>query len=173
MKTIALSLILIGSFASVAVASADVSVVSTSRALRVASVNILEENAPWYVLQQAFSSSLSENLPAFGGKAMPVKMSPMDSASAAEELQNGGCEAVIVLGEMLPVSFRGSKFVSFKAVSQIGTPVRVFHFVMRKDDPALVSTLSSAFERATSSDSFQDTVGRAATTRVIASNLGR
>jgi hypothetical protein len=173
MKTYSLCVLLIGLFTSVAAASADVSVVSTSRALRVAAVNALEDNAPWYVLQEALSASLTASLSDQNSQAMPVKISLLDAAGAAKSLLNGDYDAVIVMGEQLPVYLRGNKFVSVKAVSQIGTPVRVFHFVMRNDDPAMISVLSSAFERATSSASFQETVGRAATMRVVASNLAR
>ena len=101
---------------------------------------------------------------------MPVKFVNLDAASASEELDNGNCDAVVVLGEILPVTLRGKKYVSIRAVAQIGTPVRVFHFVLRTDDPSMAATLKSAFEHATSSTSFQDTVGRAATMRVFASN---
>lgn len=163
-------MILVGVFASVASASADVSVVSASRALRVASVNATNDEAPFYVLQQAISLSLSESMKEMEGRPMPVKLVNLDATSAAEELANGSCDAVVVLGETLPFTLRGKKFTSLRAVAQIGTPVRVFHFVLRTDDPAMTATLSSAFERATSSSSFQDTVGRASTMRVFASN---
>ncbi|MFT3868019.1 MAG: hypothetical protein QM715_05925 [Nibricoccus sp.] len=170
MKTLSLCVILVGVFASVASASADVSVVSASSALRVASVNAIDDEAPFYVLQQALSSSLSESMKQLEGRAMPVKMVNLDATSAAEELANGTCDAVVVLGETLPYTLRGKKFTSIRAVAQIGTPVRVFHFVLRTDDPSMRATLSSAFERATSSSGFQDSVGRASTMRVFASN---
>jgi len=173
MKTYSLCVLLIGLFASVAAASADVSVVSTSRALRVASVNALEDDAPWYVLQEALSAALTVSLSAQNNQAMPVKIISLDAASAAKSLLNGDYDAVIIMGEQLPMNLKSKKFVSARAVSQIGTPVRVFHFVLRNDDPATISVLSAAFERATSSASFQETVGRASAMRVVASNLAR
>lgn len=174
MKTILpLSVILVGLFSSVASASVDVAVVCTSRALRVASVKTLDDGATWYVLQQAFSTSFAASLTELSGTAMPIKMMPQNAASAADGLESGACDAVVVFGEQLPMTLRNGKFVSIKAVAQIGTPVRVFHFVMRKDDPSMMSALTSAFEHATSSAAFQDTVGRSSTVRVVASNLTR
>lgn len=171
MKTVLpLCVILVGLLSSVASASADVSVVSASSALRVASVNASNDEAPFFVLQQALSSSLAESMKQLEGRAMPVKFINLDAASASEELDNGNCDAVVVLGEVLPVTLRGKKYVALRAVAQIGTPVRVFHFVMRRDDPAMTATLSAVFERATSSTLFQDTVGRASTMHVFASN---
>lgn len=169
MKITSLSLILIGFFASVAAASAEVSVVNGSNALHVASVNELGDDAPWYPLQQAFCASLTEQLTAIGERPMSVKVHVRDSVEAAEALLSGKVDAAFVMGDVLPISLRNKSFVSVKAVSMVGTPVRTFHFVLRKNDPSLVNALVPRFERATSSASFQDTVARAATIRVVAS----
>jgi len=99
MKTIlCLSVSLIGLFASVATASAvdeSAARVTTSRSLRVACVRDTSEDAPWYVLQQAFSTSLSANLPGQGNVSMPVKMVPYNATRAAVDLINGECDAAV------------------------------------------------------------------------------
>jgi hypothetical protein len=174
MKTIlCVSVSLIGLLASVVTAAAvdeNATRVSTSRSLRVACVRDASEDAPWYIMQQAFATSMSASLAGRDMAAMPVKILPSDASRAANDLISGECDAVLVLGEYLPSDLRDDKFSSFRAVSQVGTPVRVFHFVLRNSDPAMQATLSAAFEKATSSAVFQDTIGRASAMHVVASN---
>ncbi|MFT3784092.1 MAG: hypothetical protein QM790_18960 [Nibricoccus sp.] len=174
MKTILASVMsLIGFVASVAVASAvdeSASRITTSRSLSIASVR-LDSDAPWYVLQEAFSTSLQKSLGERGGVMMPIKMLSKDSSAAADALLNGECDAVLVIGEQLPAAFKGGKFFTLRAVSQIGVPAHVFHFILRNDDSSAKSVLTVAFERATSSAAFQDTVGRASAVRVVAGNM--
>jgi len=173
MKTyLSLSVSLVGLFASaVAVFAADESAarVTTSRALQVACVRDSSENAPWYIMQEAFSTSMSACLAGRDMNAMAVKMVASDADRASESLENAECDAVLVMGESLPATLRGKQFSSFRAVSVIGSPVRVFHFVLRNSDPAMQAVLAAAFEKATASASFQDTVGRASAIRVVAS----
>lgn len=173
MKTIlSLSVSVIGILASVATASAvdeNITRVTASRSLSVACVRDTSEDAPWYIMQQAFSESMSASLSIRGKTGMPVKIFSSNAADAVTQLNDGVCDAVLVLGERLPSELKNSKFVSLRAVSQVGTPVRVFHFVLRGNDPAMQATLSTAFEKATSSAAFQDTIGRASAVRVVAS----
>ena len=174
MKTfLRVSLPLIGLLASVATASAfdaNATRVTASRSLRVDCVRDTNENTPWYVMQQAFATSMSACLAGKDMNAMPVRILSADASRAAADLIDGECDAVLVIGEYLPSALRSSRFSSVRAVSQVGTPVRVFHFVLRNTDPAMQATLSVAFEKATSSASFQDTIGRASAVHVIASN---
>ena len=174
MKTfLSVSFSLIGLFASVATAGAvdeNAARVTTSRALRVACVRDANEDAPWYIMQQAFATSMSACLAGKDLNAMPVRILPAGASRAADDLINGECDAVLVIGEYLPSDLRGSSFTSTRAVSQMGTPVRVFHFVLRNAEPATQSTLTTAFEKATSSASFQDTIGRASAVHVVANN---
>ncbi len=172
MKTyLSLSVSLVSLFASaVAVCAADASAarVTTSRSLQVACVRDASENAPWYVMQQAFMTSMSACLAGRDMNAMSIKIVAANEARASESLENAECDAVLFMGETLPTAFRSQEFSSVRAVSVIGTPVRVFHFVTRNSDPAMQAVLSAAFEKATASASFQDTVGRASAVRVVA-----
>lgn len=163
---------MIGIFVSVATASAseEKTVTTTSRALQVALVRDADSDAPWYIYQQAFTTGMSACLADRDMKGMPVKMLQVGASGAAERLSSGECDAVLVMGESLPSELRRNEFSSVRAVSQIGIPVRIFHFVLRNSDPAMEATLSAAFEKATSSAAFQDTVGRASAIRVVASN---
>ena len=177
MKTmLCLGVSLVGLLASVVTANAvdgNSARVTTSRALRVAAVNELGGNGPWYIFQEAFGASLSASLVEQGIKGMPVKMISASASHASDDLLSGECDAVLVLGERVPSDLRGSEFTSLRAVSQASTPVRVFYFVMRKDDVAMQASLSVAFEKATSSQSFQDTVKQASSVRVLANNADR
>jgi len=177
MKTfLCLSASLIGLLASVVSAAAvddNATRVTTSRALRVACVRDTSEEAPWYILQQAFATSMSACLAGKDMTAMPIKLLPSNAWRAADDLDNGECDAVLVISEQLPSDFKSDKFTSLRAVSQIGTPVRVFHFVLRNSDPVMQAALASAFEKATASASFQDTIGRASAVHAVASNLSR
>lgn len=174
MKTIfCLCLSLIGPIASVTAASAvdeNAARVTTSRALCLASVNTLDDSAPWYILQEAFISSLATSLSDKKCNGMQVNVVNCDGAAAAASLLRGECDAVLVIGEELPYALRSSKFVALRSVSQIGAPVRVFHFILLKGNP---SSLADAFEHATSSAAFQRSVGRASAMHVVASNLDR
>jgi hypothetical protein len=165
-----LSLSLVGMFVSVATASAseEKSRVTTSRALQVASVRDADSDAPWYIMQEAFATSMSACLASRDLVAMPVRIVTLKADASAEALLNGTCDAVLVMGERLPSELRSSQFTSVRAVSQVGTPVRVFHFVLRNSDPAMQATLTTAFEKATASATFQDTIGRASAIRVVA-----
>ena len=177
MKTIlCVSFSLMGLFASAATSVAvneTASRVSTSRSLRVACVRDTSEESPWYVMQQAFATSMSACLAGKDMIAMPVKMATASADRAADDLANSECDAVLFIGESLPSALRDEKIITLRAVSQIGTPVRVFHFVMRNDDPAMRTALANAFEKATSSSSFQDTIGRASAMHIVASNVSR
>jgi hypothetical protein len=177
MKTfLCLSVSLIGLVTSVVTASAvdeNASRITTSRSLRVASVCVLDENAHGYILQQAFSTSFAGCLSGRGKETMPVKMIAASASRAADDLMSGEFDAILVIGEQLPAVLKSNKFTSFRAVSQIGAPVHVFHLVLRNSDPAMQSALGAAFEQATSSVAFQETIGRAAAVRVVASNLER
>jgi hypothetical protein len=177
MKTIfCVGFSLMGLFASAATAVAvddTATHVSTSRSLCVSCVRDNSEDSPWYVMQQAFATSLSACLAGKDMRAMPIKMSPSSASRAAEALANNECDAVLYIGDTLPSILRDDRFVSLRAVSQIGTPVRIFHFVLNNADPAMRATLASAFEKATSSASFQDTIGRASAMHIVASNDGR
>jgi hypothetical protein len=174
MKTfLSVSLALIGLLASVATAGAvdgNTTRVTTSRSLRVTCVRDSSEDAPWYIMQQAFATSMSACLAGKNMTAMPVKILSADASRAADDLINGECDAILVMGEYLPSALRGGNFSSTRAVSRVGSPVRVFHFVLLNDDPVMQTTLSAAFEKATSSASFQDTIGRASAVHVVASN---
>lgn len=177
MKTfLCFSVSLIGLLASVLCAAAvddHAARVTTSRSLRVACVRDTSEDGSWYIMQQAFTTSLSDCLAGRDMTAMPVSILPANASRAAEDLISGECDAVLVLGEQLPSDLRNAKFTSLRAVSQIGTPVRYFHFVLSNSDPAMQATLAAAFEKATSAASFQDTIGRASVVHVVASNLSR
>jgi len=177
MKTfLSLSVALIGLLASVVSAAAvdeNAVRITTSRSLRVACVREASEDGSWYIMQQAFSTSMSACLADRKMAAMPITIEPANAWRAADSLLNGGCDAVLVLGETLPADLRSEKFTSLRAVSQIGTPVRVFHFILRNNDPTMRDSLAAAFEKATSAASFQDTIGRASSVHVVASNLGR
>ncbi len=172
MKTyLTLSVSLVGLFASaVAVCAADESaaLVKTSRSLQVACVRSSSENAPWYIMQEAFVRSMSVCLAGRDANVMPIKIDVSNEDRASEALENAECDAVLVMGETLPAALRNKQFSSVRAVSVIGAPVRVFHFVTRNSDPAMQAVLSAAFEKATASASFQDTVGRASAVRVVA-----
>jgi len=177
MKTfLCLGFPLIGLLASVVTAAAvdeSVARVTTSRSLQVACVRDVSDDAPWYILQQAFSTSMSACLASEDMIAMPVRILPTDAWDAADSLLKGDCDAVLVIGESLPSALRNDNFTTLRAVSQIGTPVRVFHFVLRNSDPSMQATLAAAFEKATSSASFQDTIGRASAVHIVASNFSR
>jgi len=177
MKTFfCVSVCLIGLLASVATASAaDEKVVriTTSRSLRVACVHDSSDDAPWRIMQQAFVTSMSTCLTVKGDAAMPVKIHPANASRAASELINGKCDAVLFLGEKLPSNLQGDKFTSMRVVSQIGSPVRVFYFVQLDRDPVMQAALAAAFEAATSSDAFQDTVSHASAVRAVASKGDR
>jgi len=167
---------LIGLLTSVVTAAAvdqSASQVTTSRSLLVAFVRDVDDDAPWPVLQQAFSTSLSACLARQDMPEMPVRLLPTDARRAANSLTNGECDAVLVIGAALPSAFRNDKFTMVRAVSQIGTPVRVFHFVLRNSDPSMQAILSEAFEKATASPSFQNAIGRASAVHVVASDASR
>jgi hypothetical protein len=177
MKTIfCLNVFLMGLLASAVTSAAveeNAARVSTSRSLRVACVRDTGEDSPWYVMQQAFATSLSACLAGKDMTTMPVKMTPASASVASENLINNECDAILYIGDDLPSALRDERFVAFRAVSQIGTPVRVFHFMLRSNDPAMRAVLSKAFEKATSSASFQDTIGRASAMHIFASNSSR
>jgi hypothetical protein len=176
MKTIlclSASLGLLASVVSAAAVDENATCVSTSHSLRVACVRDSSEDAPWYVMQQAFATSMSACLSEKDVSTMPVRVLSASPSRAAEDLSKGDCDAVLVMGEYLPSALRDDNFASTRAVTQVGVPVRVFHFVLRNNDAASLAILTAAFEKATASASFQDTIGRSSATHSVVSNLGR
>ena len=83
MKTLlCLSVSLIGLLASAVNAAAvdeNATRVTTSRSLRVACVRDTSEDAPWYILQQAFTTSMSACLAGKDMTAMPVRILPSNA----------------------------------------------------------------------------------------------
>jgi len=177
MKTnLCLSLVLISLIASAVTAGAvgdNAARVTASRSLCLASVNTLDDSAPWYVLQEAFISSLATSLSDKKCNGMQVNVVNCDGSAAAARLLRGECDAVLVIGEELPYALKSGKFTTLRAVSQIGAPVRVFYFVLLNENPSSRASLADAFEHATSSPAFQRSVGRASAMHVVASNLDR
>lgn len=143
--------------------------VTGARAVQLATVRGADQGAgAWYLIQQAFASRLSACLTTSDGVDIPVRMEPASATEAAEMLLSGGCDAIFVAGERVPAELRGAGFDSIRAVTEIGVPVRVFHFVMRSEDAASSSSLTGAFRQVTGSTEFQEVVGRFATMRVVA-----
>ena len=164
---------LLASVVSAAAVDESAARVSTSRALRVACVRDTSEEAPWYIMQQAFATSMSACLAGKDMRAMPVLVLSSNPSRAADDLNNGECDAVLVMGEYLPSALRDDNFTTVRAVTEVGVPVRVFHFVLRNNDAATQAILTAAFEKATASASFQDTIGRSSAIHSVVSNLGR
>ena len=142
--------------------------VRVTRALNLGAVRTLDASAPWAVLQQSFVSSYSKSLAGSDGKSMPVRLVGCDGSAAADKLRDGECDAVFVVGDQLPYSLKSAKFTVTRAVSQIGSPVYVFYLVTRAGDSVAATTLIPAFEQATASAGFQESVGRASAVRVVA-----
>jgi hypothetical protein len=159
---------LLASVASVSAVETEARVV-TSRALRIAAVRDDIPAANWYVVQHAFGTSMAESLATPGSAPMPVKVITVTSPNdAAHDLRNGKFDAILVMSERLPSELRRADLYSTKVVSEIGVPVRVFHLVIQAQDTAAVEALTSAFQKATSSVAFQDTVGRMGALKVFA-----
>ncbi len=149
-------------------------VVEASRSLNVATVYNKTEKAPWYIFLQAFATSMTASMKGKGAVAMPIELTSTPGAwDAGDLLLKNRCDAILVISEHLPSSLKGKKFVSIRSVCPIGTPVRTFHFVMRKGDTTNIPFLTETFEMAMSRPSFQDTIGQASAVVVVASREDR
>lgn len=142
--------------------------VKVNRSLTLVTVRTMDADTPWFVVQESFVANFSKSLSSSDGKAMPVRTVPLSASSAAERLRSGECEAVFVLGEQLPSALKNSKFVATKVVSQMGSPVYVFYLVTKAGDEVAKTTLIPAFEQATDSASFKETVSRATAVKALA-----
>jgi hypothetical protein len=142
--------------------------ITTTMAIRIAAVSESNDAPGWYTVQQIFANSFADSLKLPGRPAMPVQVNSTEAELVGDALLAGEYDAVLVLGERLPASLRGAKFASVRAVSQIGIPVKVFHLVVSNREASSRAVLHGAFESVTSSISFQEAVGRASATRVVA-----
>ncbi len=160
-------------FLSVAIANASDSVrVHSSPHLRVLVVDGTKAGATRSKVHESFATSLSASLQRQCGGPVGVRVVDQSSDErAAADLSAGVYDAVLVFEENLPADLRTADFSSTQAVSQVGVPVRVFHLVVRNDDPSLSTMLTSAFADTVKAASFQDALGRSTAMRVVASNL--
>lgn len=166
-------LMLASLFLGVVIANASDSVrVQSSTHLRVLVVDSTKAGTTRSLVHETFATSLSASLQRQCGGPVGVRI--VDQASSdrvAADLSAGVYDAALVFEETLPAALRSSEFSSTEAVSQMGVPVRVFHLVVRKDDPSLATMLTSAFKDTLKVASFQEALGRSTAMRVVASNL--
>jgi hypothetical protein len=146
---------------------ADLVQVQSSQAFCLGMVRNMDGKIPWSALQTAFVESLSRSLAGPDGKPMPVRPIESDGSKAAGMLLKGEYDAVLVMGEQLPSSLKGNKFLVTKAVSKTSNPVYVFQFVTRAGDSVAQSITVPAFEAAAAADGFQNALMRASAVRAV------
>ena len=160
-------------FLGVVIANASESVrVQSSPSLRVLVVDATKAGATRSLVHETFSASLSTSLQRQCGGPVGVRLIEQASSDrVAAELKAGNYDAALIFEETLPADLRTADFSSTQAVSQMGVPVRVFHLVVRNDDPSLSAMLTTAFADTLKATGFQEALGRSTAMRVVASNL--
>jgi hypothetical protein len=160
-------------FLGVAMANASDSVhVSSSTHLRVLVVDATKPGATRSLVHETFATGISASLQRQCGGPVGVRIVDQTSSDrAAADLSAGAYDAALIFEDTLPADLRTSDFSSTQAVSQVGVPARVFHLVVRNDDPALSTMLTAAFNETLKASSFQDALGRSTALHVVANNL--
>ena len=172
MKTnIGLALLVLSFSAGHAAPSATESVlVQSSRSLRVVVVDASKPGVARTSVHENFAASLAASLNGTGEAPLPVKLTEeSDAGKAAADLSGGVYDAAIIFENTLPGSLRGPEFSVTRGVSEVGVPVRVFHLVLRNEDPAMVATLKNAFAATVKAPRFQEALSRTAAIRVVGS----
>jgi hypothetical protein len=144
--------------------------VQASRNLRVMVVDASKPSEARTAVHEAFASTLAASLFTQSGISLPVKLSEeTDANKVAADLAEGVYDAAIIFENNLPSSLRTPEFSTTRGVSEMGVPVRVFHFVLRSEDPSMVMTVNSAFAQTVKNTRFQQSLARTAEIRVVAS----
>lgn len=142
--------------------------VTASRAVYIAGVYDVDQTTSWTAVQQVFASSLSASLTRPSERPLPVRMVGAELSTVAADLLAGAYDAALIVSETLPAELRGPQFTSTRTIPEPGSVDRVFHLVMRNEDPGMLKAMAVAFQQATSSVNFRRTVERAVANRVVA-----
>ncbi len=175
MKTnLRLGLSLVSLFVGVASASASsesVRVESSSH-LRVLGIDASKRDAARASVHETFAASLAASLQRqLGGAPIGVRLiEQTDTSRAAADLSAGSYDAALVFDATLSPELRNPSFSVTRGVSQVGVPVRIFHLVVNKDDPSLVTMLTAAFGETVKAPRFQEALSRSVAVKVVASN---
>lgn len=121
-------------------------------------------------LYESFSGSLSEGMTKVCGGPVTVKAVSVEPQRAATLLASGGFDFVVVISNDVPSQLDTADFAAVRVTSEIGVPACVFQLVMRKDEPAMKTMITAAFDATLAQPHFQDVLGRAVAVKVVASN---
>lgn len=153
-------------------ASEDVKVQASSD-LRVAVVDTTRPSPDRAGVHDAFASVFGASMSKRCGGPVTVKVTEVDAFRLAFELKAGMYDAAFVIGDNVPQVLRNGNFNIMRAVSEVGSPARVFHMIVPTEDPSLEKMISASFPETLSSPKFQEAVSRAVAIHVNADAIKR
>ena len=122
-------------------------------------------------VHEAFAESLGATLSKQAGGQVNVKITEVDAFRLAFDLKSGMYDAIFIVGNNLPPAIKKGDFEILRAVSEAGTPGRVFHLVVPAADPTLKKMISSSFPVALSAPKFQEAMARSVAIKINADAL--
>lgn len=142
--------------------------VQASSDLRVAVLDLSRPGPDRAAVHKAFAASLGQSMSKQCGGPVGVKVTEVDSMRLVVDLTSGAYDAAFIIGDTLPVALRKGNFEVIRAVSEVGSPARVFHMVVPTEDPGLQKMIVAAVPEVLSSPKFQEAVSRSVAIRVNA-----
>jgi hypothetical protein len=141
--------------------------VSASSDLRIAIVDGTRAGTERDTVHEAFANSLAISMSKQCGGAVNVKLTDVEVFRVGFELKAGMYDAAFIVGNV-PAILKKGDYEIIRAMSDVGSPARVFHMVVPADDANLKKMLSASFGEALASTKFQEALSRAVAVKINA-----
>lgn len=147
--------------------------VQASSDLRVAVLDMTLPGPDRDAVHDAFAATLGASMSKQCGGPVVVKVTEVDAFRLSFDLKAGVYDAAFIIGDNVPQVLRKGNFEILRAVSDVGTPGRVFHMVIPTDDAGLQKMITASFAEALAASKFQQAVARAVAIHVNADAIKR
>lgn len=129
--------------------------VESSRALKLAVVNLDHHNPASEQLQQTFAESFGFEVSQRCKSPIPVKPIIRGAQEAAFGLGTGSLDFAVVFGSNIPPALVSSDYLILKAIPASGNAKHGISLILRNDDPGLVRIIEQSFPEALKGEFFQ------------------
>lgn len=147
--------------------------VQASSDLRIAVLDMSRPGPDRVGVHKAFAASLGQSMSKQCGGPVGVKVTEVDAMRLGFDLAAGVYDAAFVIGENVPSALRKGNFEIIRAVSDVGSPGRVFNMVVPTEDAGLQKMIVASIPEALSNPKFQEAVSRSVAIHVNADVIRR
>lgn len=147
--------------------SQDVKVQASSD-LRIAVLDTSRPGPDRVGVHKAFAASLGQSMSKQCGGPVGVQITEVDAMRLSFDLAAGVYDAAFVIGDTVPTILRKGNFEVVRAISEVGSPARIFHMVVPTEDAGLQKMIVSSIPETLNNPKFQEAVSRAVAIHVNA-----